>query len=1050
MPARFLCLAAALALSQVAAAADVRVWQDTLTLPTYQEGPPDVNPPFDQFAATRFNYPYTLRESITDKRVDTAWRAIYLENEYLKCSVLPDLGGHLYTCVDKISGQPMFYANPSIKKAQIGYRGAWAAFGIEFNFPVSHNWVSMSPVDFRFATNPDGSASVFVGNIDRPYGMQWTVELRLAPASTVLEQRVTLYNRSDARHRFYWWSNAGVRVWDDSKIWYPMRWAASHGFTEVETWPVNSAGMDLSVVHNQTRGPVSQFVHGSREPFMGVYHPKTNTGVAHYADYADLPAKKIWSWGVDADGLDWRRALSDDNSAYVEVQAGLMRNQETYAFLEPRQSIHFTEYWMPVREIGGIARANLTGVLQLRRESGKLAAGFNANLAIPAARVRILNGQQLLRETTQDLSPEHTATWEIASAPATPLTFELRDRAGAVLLRQTEGEYDWAPPETVRTGPQERPAAGGPLEKATDLELNGNPVAAYGVYEKALAQSPDDAALRLAAGRLAVTLLRFADSVRWLEPAQARATQDAEIAYYLGLAYHGLGRAREARLQFEAARRMPRFRAAANLKLGELLARSGDLEAASRYLEATWRTEPDDQRAHEEWLAVERARGHAPAANAGAAAPALSIFLSGQTGSDPERVLALAAESMRLGLWKEALGVLSRDYPQVPPEQLEPGLPLPQQHAMVAYYRAFCRKQLHESGAADLALARKLPLAYVFPNGAQSLEVLEATLADSPDDAAAHFLLGSLRMASGMVEPAIAEWRTAQRFNPAIPVLHANLGRTLLRVRHDVPAAAEVFRAGLAADPANTEIYAGLSTALGILGHPAAELADALARYPDPARMPAALVYDHALAYAEAGNFERARALFQNRFFPRQEGGTNVRQVWIRVRALEAQTAAEAGRCDAALAIVDSIGTPVTGLAFTADGLEPFLQAAPNQAALGIAENACGRATAVTARLQKLRAAADPVSTLAAYSLAKRLPAFDAAQWTAELEAASRRLTARGTESSWNAAIEGLFELALGHPPAAQTLLEAALLAPDRNLAHHMARSARRQLAPAK
>ena len=55
--------------------------------------------------------------------------------------MLPDIGGHLYTCIDKISGKSMFYANPSIKKAAISYRGAWAAFGIEFNFPVSHNWV---------------------------------------------------------------------------------------------------------------------------------------------------------------------------------------------------------------------------------------------------------------------------------------------------------------------------------------------------------------------------------------------------------------------------------------------------------------------------------------------------------------------------------------------------------------------------------------------------------------------------------------------------------------------------------------------------------------------------------------------------------------------------------------------------------------------------------------------------------------------------------------------------------------------------------------------
>ena len=96
---------------------------------------PDPNPPFDQFTTNRFNYPYTLRNNLTGHRADHAWRAIYLENEYLKCSVLPDIGGHLYTCIDKISGKPMFYANPSIKKAAIAYRGAWAAFGIEFNFP---------------------------------------------------------------------------------------------------------------------------------------------------------------------------------------------------------------------------------------------------------------------------------------------------------------------------------------------------------------------------------------------------------------------------------------------------------------------------------------------------------------------------------------------------------------------------------------------------------------------------------------------------------------------------------------------------------------------------------------------------------------------------------------------------------------------------------------------------------------------------------------------------------------------------------------------------
>ncbi len=41
----------------------VRVWQATMTIPTYTEGPPNPNPPFDLFAWGRFNYPYTARRA---------------------------------------------------------------------------------------------------------------------------------------------------------------------------------------------------------------------------------------------------------------------------------------------------------------------------------------------------------------------------------------------------------------------------------------------------------------------------------------------------------------------------------------------------------------------------------------------------------------------------------------------------------------------------------------------------------------------------------------------------------------------------------------------------------------------------------------------------------------------------------------------------------------------------------------------------------------------------------------------------------------------------
>jgi len=143
---------------------------DAIILPTYQEGLPDFNPPFDQFqtvSSVPYVYPYTMRTNFTTKKTNESWRALKLENEYLRCTILPDLGGHVYGCLDKIMGRDMFYANGSIKKQWIGLRGSWVALGLESNFPNGHSWVSVSPVDYSYKDNADGSASVFVANVDQ-------------------------------------------------------------------------------------------------------------------------------------------------------------------------------------------------------------------------------------------------------------------------------------------------------------------------------------------------------------------------------------------------------------------------------------------------------------------------------------------------------------------------------------------------------------------------------------------------------------------------------------------------------------------------------------------------------------------------------------------------------------------------------------------------------------------------------------------------------------------------------------------------------------------
>ena len=153
------------------------------------------------------------------------------------------------------------------------------------------------------------------------------------------------------------------------------------------------------------------------------------------------------------------------------------------------------------------------------------------------------------------------------------------------------------------------------------------------------------------------------------------------------------------------------------------------------------------------------------------------------------------------------------------------------------------------------------------------------------------------------------------------------------------------------------------------------------------------------------------------------------------MRALEARSDAEGGRCGEALAIVDHIGDADGQLAFTRDGLDRFISAPPNQAALGEAEARCGRPDAAHRRLTGL-AAGGTESLVFAYELARRLPGFHAAEWTARLQPAR----GRGAESSGSAVVSGMLAIDLGHTKEGRELVESALLMPDRGLAHHLGR----------
>ena len=118
------------------AAGPVKVWEEPLTLPTYRLDPPDSNPMFytheSYQGAEKRIYPYPFQDGVTGIREQRTYKALYLENDYIRLSILPELGGRLFSALDKTNNYEIFYHQHVVKPALIGMLGAWISGGIEW------------------------------------------------------------------------------------------------------------------------------------------------------------------------------------------------------------------------------------------------------------------------------------------------------------------------------------------------------------------------------------------------------------------------------------------------------------------------------------------------------------------------------------------------------------------------------------------------------------------------------------------------------------------------------------------------------------------------------------------------------------------------------------------------------------------------------------------------------------------------------------------------------------------------------------------------------
>jgi hypothetical protein len=259
----------------------VRVYRGELTLPTYAWWPAVKHPYFRGTDGVNI-YPYPMLDFLSREKAERTYRTVVLENQYLRITILPELGGKVHEVIDKVTGEPMFYVNHVIKPGLIGQCGAWVSGGIEWNTgPQGHTVGCMQPVAVEMLPEAvDGSRSVAIGERERIYGTHWTVVLTLRPGRSFIEERIRIYNATETIRPYYFWNCTAVPNTPGFQFIYPMTLGTDHGGTEFYSWPMHE-GKDLSWGTNY-QDAASIFAYGCNQDFFGSYSHDLKRGIVAY------------------------------------------------------------------------------------------------------------------------------------------------------------------------------------------------------------------------------------------------------------------------------------------------------------------------------------------------------------------------------------------------------------------------------------------------------------------------------------------------------------------------------------------------------------------------------------------------------------------------------------------------------------------------------------------------------------------------------------------------------------------------------------------------
>ena len=834
----------------------VHVWEEKVTIPTYEAGKPDKNPVFlekrvYQGSSGRI-YPHTVIEKISDEKKDKEYTALFLENDYLKVMMLPELGGRIQRACDKTNGYDFIYYNHVIKPALVGLAGPWISGGIEFNWPQHHRPSTFDPVEYTYAENEDGSATVWMGEIENMFRTEGVLGVTLYPDKAYIELSAKLYNRTKMPQTFLWWANPAVAVNDDTISVFPEDVTAvyDHGKRDVISFPYAEGTyykhkydhVNIAQYKN-IPVPTSYMAYRSDYNFIGEYDYGKQAGLLHVADHHIAPGKKQWTWGYGEFGKAWDRALTDEDGPYIELMTGCFTdNQPDFTWIQPQETKNFKQYFMPYKKIGYVKNATVDAAVNAEYDetAGQLTIAAYTTSVQKGAQILLTrpgeNGGQgkVWYEKCVDLSPEHTCEVKIdreklQQIPA--FTGETQNSTEAlgglqVCVRAADGRelVSYCFPEKIEAEVPE-PAKAAPLPKdcktTEDLFLYGLHVEQYrhatyhpeDYYLEGLRRDPTDIRLNNAYGRCLLRNCDFAGAEKYFRKAVEKSIRsnpnpyDYEPYYNLGLALKYQGKTKEAYDAFYKAVWGGSFQAPGFYELACLDAKEGRFAEALEHVNESILRQYHCMKARALKESLFKKMGRVQEAEK---LHKESLKIDPLYDRQPEKInhntlLELMIDLYEAGDYAQGIALAETWVDLRNASQEEDIYPL------VYYYIAYGYRNLlgeENAGQAEryAALGEKSVADGCFPHRIEDYIVLKR-LAEENDLGMAYYYLGCLLYDRRVYEEAIADYEKAALKHPEFPTVHRNLALAYYNVKKQPQRAYEEMEKAFALDETDARVY---------------------------------------------------------------------------------------------------------------------------------------------------------------------------------------------------------------------------------------------------